>query len=73
MSIIQGQPIYQTTSGTFLPVAMSSPPAQAQIVPTVAVPTMHGYHSSSMFLNILYSLMHLSVATSVVKWLIEFV
>lgn len=47
MSILQGQQIYQTTAGTFLPVPMSSPSAQAQIVQTVAVPAMHRYQQSS--------------------------
>ena len=47
MSIIQGQQIYQTTAGTFLPVPMSSPTAQAQIVQSVSVPAMRGYQQSS--------------------------
>lgn len=47
MSLIQGQQIYQTTAGTFLPVPMSSPTAQAQIVQSVTVPAMRGYQQSS--------------------------
>ncbi len=49
MSVFQGQQIYQTTAGTFLPIPMSSPSAQAQIVQTVAVPAMHSYRQSSEY------------------------
>ena len=43
MSIFPGQHIY---NGTFLPVPMSTPPSQAQMVSTVAVPA---YSPSKLF------------------------